>query len=82
MAMLVSLPTMFLAGAFFPVQAMPKILQAIATILPATYAGEALRGVMVKGFPLGMILVPLGILLLFLAILLTGVFLVFKRNIE
>ena len=82
MAMLVSLPTIFLAGAFFPVQAMPKVLQAIATILPATYAGEALRDVMVKGFPLGMTLVPLGILLLFLALLLTGVFLVFKRDIE
>ena len=82
MAMVVSLPTMFLAGAFFPVQAMPKVLQAIASVLPVTYAGEALRGVMVKGFSIGMIMAPLSILLLFLAVLLGGVFLVFKRNIE
>lgn len=82
MAMLVSLPTMFLAGAFFPVQAMPKFLQSIASILPVTYAGEALRGVMVKGFSLGMILAPVLILLVFLIILSAGVLMVFKRDIE
>jgi len=82
MAMLISLPTMFLAGAFFPVQAMPKVLQAIASVLPVTYGGEALRGVMIKGFSIGMIMAPLMVLLLFLVALLTIVILVFKRDIE
>jgi len=82
MAMLISLPTMFLAGAFFPVQAMPKALQAIAKVLPVTYGGEALRGVMIKGFSIGMIMAPLIILLIFLIVLLTTVFIVFKRDIE
>jgi ABC-2 type transport system permease protein len=81
-AMLVSLPTMFLSGVFFPLQAMPKIMQSIANFLPITYAADALRGVMVKALPIQMISYPLSILLLFLVIFVTCVVLVFKRDIE
>jgi len=82
MAMLVSMPSMFLAGVFFPLQAMPKLLQLLAQILPITYAGEALRSVMIKGFGITGIISPLLILLLFLSVLLFTVFMVFKRDIE
>ncbi len=34
MSMVVSIPTMFLAGVFFPVQAMPKLFQGLAAFLP------------------------------------------------
>ncbi len=81
-AMLVSMPTMFLAGAFFPLQAMPRALQILASLLPVTYAGEALRGVMIKGFSIQYILYPLCILLLFLICAVTLVFVAFKRDIE
>jgi len=80
--MLISMPTMFLAGVFFPVQAMPKALQALANFLPITYASDALRGVMVKGFPLTMIASSVLILLLFLVLIMGTVFMVFKRDIE
>jgi len=82
MAMLVSLPTMFLSGVFFPVQAMPKIMQIIANFLPVTYAGDALRSVMVKGLSIGSILYPLGILLVFLTITYIGIIVFFKRDVE
>ncbi len=82
LAMVVSMPTMFLAGAFFPIQSMPSYLQGIAAFIPATYAGDALRGVMVKGFSITEILFPVSILLLFLAILILILFKVFKRDIE
>jgi ABC-type multidrug transport system permease subunit len=82
MAMLVSLPTTFLSGAFFPLQAMPRFLQVIAQFLPVTYGAEALRGVMIKGFPITMILFPLSVLIVFLIAALTIVFMVFKRDIE
>ena len=82
MSMLISMPTMFLAGVFFPVQAMPKALQALANFLPITYASDALRGVMVKGFPLTMIASSVLILLLFLVLIMGTVFMVFKRDIE
>ena len=81
-SMLVSMPTIFLAGAFFPVQAMPKALQAIAVVLPVTYAAEALRGIMIKGFSLATVSVPTIVLCLFLALSLGGCFMVFKREID
>ncbi|MFH0978745.1 MAG: ABC transporter permease [Candidatus Woesearchaeota archaeon] len=82
LSMLVTLPSMFLAGVFFPLQAMPKVLQIIAGFLPITYAGEALRGVMIKGFSVATIAYPLFILLVFLVFVLTILFIVFKRDIE
>ena len=82
MAMLVSMPTMFLSGALFPVQAMPNFMQTIAKFLPVTYGGDALRGVMIKGFSIGLIWYQLMILFIFLTVLMTLVFMVFKRDIE
>ena len=77
-----SLPTIFLSGAFFPLQSMPKVMQSIANFIPVTYAASALRGVMVKALPLGMISYPMIILLVFLVICIGGVLSVFKRDIE
>lgn len=82
MAMLVGMPTVFLAGAFFPIQAMPKFLQGVAAFLPVTYAGDALRGVMIKGFSLITVFYDLAVLLVFLALTVGAVFLVFRRDIE
>jgi len=81
-AMLFSMPSMFLSGALFPIQAMPQILQVVAKFLPVTYGGEALRGLMIKGFSISMVIFPIAILLVFLAIVLSIVFMVFTRNIE
>jgi ABC-2 type transport system permease protein len=45
----VQLPMMFLSGTFFPIDAMPDFLQAIARVIPLTYLSDALRQVMVGG---------------------------------
>lgn len=42
-------PMLFLSGTFFPIQQMPAAMQAIAHILPLTYAIEALRKVIILG---------------------------------
>jgi ABC-2 type transport system permease protein len=81
-ALLISLPVLFLSGVFFPVQAMPKFLQAVAQVLPVTYAANALRSVMVKGFGINYILFDLGILMVFLVSLITLTILMFRRDIE
>jgi ABC-type multidrug transport system permease subunit len=80
-SMLVSMPTLFLAGAFFPIQSLPKVLQSLAAFLPVTYAGEALRGVMIKGFSLATISYHIVMLMVFLAVVLGGTFMVFKREL-
>ena len=63
MTQIVQLPLMFLSGIFFPLEVMPEWLRGIATFLPLTYLGDALRQTMVGGTPFA----PLGIDALVLA---------------
>jgi len=57
MTSVVQFPLMFLSGIFFPLEIMPQWLRSIATFMPLTYLGDALRQVMVGGTPF----VPLGV---------------------
>lgn len=43
------LPALLLSGFIFPVQNMPLVLRAIASVLPARYLVHALRGVLLRG---------------------------------
>jgi ABC-type multidrug transport system permease subunit len=81
-AMPFTMPTIFLSGAFFPLQAMPKFMQVLAQFMPVTYGGDALRGVMIKGFSLSLVAYPVAILFAFFALMLIILLMVFKRNIE
>ncbi len=56
--MTLNFPMMFLSGAFFPVQQMPGVMQAISKALPLTYEIEGLRQVMVLGAGIGDVLKP------------------------
>jgi ABC-2 type transport system permease protein len=49
MTSIIQFPMMFLSGTFFPINAMPDVLQSIARIIPLTYLSDALRQVMVGG---------------------------------
>jgi ABC-2 type transport system permease protein len=50
---LVLVPQLFLSGLLVPLEQLSDVLRAISTVLPLTYANEALRAVMVKGYALG-----------------------------
>jgi len=64
---LVLVPQIFLSGLLVPVDQLSDVLRALSTIMPLTYANEALRSVMVKGFALTdpLILRDIGILAAF-----------------
>jgi len=47
----VQFPLMFLSGIFFPLEILPSWLKSIATFMPLTYLGDALRQTMVGGTP-------------------------------
>lgn len=49
---LVLVPQIFLSGLLVPVDQLNDVLRALSTIMPLTYANEALRSVMVKGYAL------------------------------
>ena len=48
----IALPMMFLSGVFFPRDAMPEPLRAVADFLPLSYLADALRNVAIEGEPL------------------------------
>ena len=81
LGMLISMPMMFLSGAFFPIQTMPAILQAFAQFLPITYASDALRAIMVKGFTLYQVVPDITVLAAFGIFTLTLTLLMFKREL-
>ena len=64
---LVLLPQVFLSGLLVPVDQLNDVLRPIAAVMPLTYANEALRSVMVKGYALSdpLILRDIGILAAF-----------------
>ncbi|MFQ5575360.1 MAG: ABC transporter permease [Anaerolineae bacterium] len=49
MTMGTMLPTIFLSGFFFPLEAMPAWLRVISYAVPARYALEIMRGIILKG---------------------------------
>jgi len=57
MTSVVQFPLMFLSGIFFPLEIMPDWLRGVATFMPLTYLGDALRQTMVGGTPFQ----PLGV---------------------
>lgn len=58
----VQFPLMFLSGIFFPLDQMPDWLRTVATAMPLTYLGDALRQTMVGGTPFA----PIGVSVLIL----------------
>ena len=60
MALLISfLPTIMLSGFIFPISGMPAFLQAVTYVVPAKYFLIALRGIVLKGSPIGPLVAPL-----------------------
>jgi len=49
LAFLTMLPTIFLSGFFFPLEAMPEVLQALSYLVPLRYMLIIIRGIILKG---------------------------------
>jgi ABC-2 type transport system permease protein len=75
-------PMLFLSGAFFPLQQMPKIMQDIAHVLPLTYAIEALRKIMILGGGISDVRNELIILVVFGAVTLIIALPLFNRLVK
>jgi ABC-2 type transport system permease protein len=78
--MIVTMPSMFASGIFFPLASMPNWMQYIAYCLPLTYAIDAMRIIMVKGQGLNAISFDLIILVLFALITFTLGVRLFRRE--
>ena len=70
---IVVLPAFLLSGVFWPIQAIPEWLRPVSYVLPTTYAVEAVRSVILRGWGLDKIYPDVIALLIF-----AGVFLVLE----
>ena len=75
-----TLPMMFIAGVFYPIETMPWIMQKIAYLVPLTYANDALRAVMLKGAGIGDIWLDIAVLLGFTLVFFVVGVLAFNRD--
>ena len=61
--LLMLMPTIFLSGFIFPIESMPRFLQYVSNIIPATYFINIVKGIMIKGVGLTMLWKPTLVLL-------------------
>lgn len=80
---LVITPQIVLCGVWWPMQSIPEFIRPISYMLPLTYAGDALRAVMLKGSSLNEILFPdLLALTVFFLVFFAAATLMLKRQMD
>ena len=63
------MPTIFLSGFIFPIESMPRFLQYVSNIIPATYFITIVKGIMIKGVGLPMLWRPTLVLFIMATVL-------------
>jgi ABC-2 type transport system permease protein len=76
------LPTLILSGFLFPIENMPPPLQVLASIFPARYFIDALRGVLLKGAGLDVLWIDLVGMAAFAFVVLAVATLKFRRGVS
>lgn len=76
------LPSIFLSGFIYPISAMPVVLQFISKVIPLTYFLIAVRGIILKGIGVSVLVPQIIALSIFAAVLLTLSSLRFKKRLE
>lgn len=69
---IVILPVFLLSGIFWPIQALPKWIRPLSYAVPVTYAVDALRSVLLRGWGISDIWLDLAALIGFAAVFLAG----------
>jgi len=78
---LVFIPSILLAGIFWPLEAVPEMLRPISYFIPLTYAVDGARSVMIRGWGIDQIWVQVAILILFaIAMLLLSTYMLKRRK--
>ena len=77
---IVVLPAFLLSGVFWPIQAIPEWLRPVAYVLPTTYAVEAVRSVILRGWGLDKIYPDVIALLIFAGVFLALATILLRRR--
>lgn len=76
------LPAIFLSGFFFPLQAMPQVLQWISMLIPLRYYLVIIRALLLKGVGLEMILNEVLALVAFAVVIMTAASVRFHKRLD
>jgi ABC-2 type transport system permease protein len=76
------LPSIFLAGYIFPLEAMPSFLQTISYLIPLRYMVIIMRGIIVKGVGLDVLAGQVGALLIFGVVIMAFAARRFRKRLE
>jgi ABC-2 type transport system permease protein len=82
MTFFILIPSILLSGFMFPFEAMPRLAQHIAELLPATHFIRLIRGVVLRGASSSDLTFDIAWLLAFTAIMLTIASLRFKKRLD
>jgi ABC-2 type transport system permease protein len=77
---IVVLPAFLLSGVFWPIQAIPEWLRPVSYVLPTTYAVDAVRSVIMRGWGLDKIYPDIVALLIFASVFLVLATLLLRRR--
>ncbi|MEN2999812.1 MAG: ABC transporter permease [Acidilobaceae archaeon] len=78
---IVTLPSILLSGVFWPIEAIPELVRPLSYLVPPTYAIEAIRAIVIKGWGIGEVWRELSVLALFaLAFMLMSVMALRRRD--
>jgi ABC-2 type transport system permease protein len=73
-------PQLFFAGAIFPLDSIPVVVRPISTVLPLTYASDALRSILLRGWGVTSIGWDMVALLIYAALTLGGAAFLVRRQ--
>ncbi len=79
---LMMLPSIFLAGFFFPIEAMPRLLQWVSYLVPLRYMLVIIRGVILKGVGLEVLAEQVWALVAFGAVIMAVAATQFRKRLE
>jgi ABC-2 type transport system permease protein len=82
MMIFVFLPSILLSGFAFTFEAMPRLAQQIAEILPLTHFVRIIRGIVLRGATLAELSIELGVLVLFTLVTLSIAILRFRKRLD
>jgi ABC-2 type transport system permease protein len=81
-AMFTLLPSIFLSGFFFPLAAMPPVLQIASYVVPLRYFLIVVRGIILKGVGVEALLPEIVALTIFAVVIMGGAALRFRKRLD
>jgi ABC-2 type transport system permease protein len=82
LSMMLLLPTVFLSGFIFPIDGMPAFFQWLTRVVPANYAVQIVRGIILRGATLAELWEPIAWLSFFTTVIIGIAVMRFKKTAE